>query len=1056
MRNLTLSLLLGILLTSCGPTQKPTTWQSQLLQPAPPSSMGFSVEKIQEIDRLFQWNVEEGNIAGATALVARRGKIVYFQSTGYEDLENRIPLEKEAIFRIASQTKGITTVAIMRLYEEGKLDLPDPISKHLSEFKYPKIIDLFNEKDSSYVTRPAKREVSIQDLLTHTSGYAYPGNGGDAGNAIYAKAMIMNGVPSKSTTLKEEMQKISKLPLIHEPGEKFTYGLSTDILGYLVEVLSGKNLEEYFRSEIFEPLGMKDTYFHLPQEKHDRLMKLYLGRTGNKGLDIASDALTNYPKNMKMYFSGGGGLSSTAMDYAIFIQMLLNQGEYNGIRILKPETIQMMRTNHIGELGAGSLFLPLTTDKFGLGFEVISPSEADSMLITEGSYGWGGAFGSLYWIDPTEELVAHLVIQKAGDYAKLRYDFINTVYKALKAKERNLLSNSTTEKEVADQLLSGTSWVGFPAYSERDAWNRIPGKYRKLIIQSGEEAIDFEWGIVKATDFLEFERSGNRNIMQHPLSARREALQDLVLAELFEGNGRFLDQIINGIWALSEQTTWALSAHMYLQEAGNGLPDVEEPVIDLIVGEISALFSWTHYFLEEEFDKIDPLISKRIRYEIQNKVLAIYYERDDFWWMSFGGSHINNWNPWVNHNILTTMLLMEEDPETKAKFVYKSMRSVDKFINFYEDDGGCDEGPSYWGHAGGAMFEYLELLRNATGSKIDIFDQEIIKNIGSYIYKANVAYPYVINFADASSKSGGRPGVVYRYGESIADPVMQSYGAFLAKKANWDSKLPGGNLEAQLINLFRIEEITSAKKMEPLIYDFYLPDLQICGARDSEGSRNGFFFAAKGGHNQENHNHNDVGHFILYYNGHPALIDVGVATYTRQTFSEDRYSLWAMQSQYHNTPTINGMQQAPGMQYKAKDLVFKNSGKEVRFQLDISEAYPQEAMVDSWIRTIKFKRGNSFSVEEDFSLSKHSGETTMNLMTCLVPENISEGKIQLQGEDFALILEYDPRKVELTIEEKVLVDARLKNSWGEVLYRMVFTYKGPSLNNRTAFMIKPL
>ena len=622
-------------------------------------------------------------------------------------------------------------------------------------------------------------------------------------------------------------------------------------------------------------------------------------------------------------------------------------------------------------------------------------------------------------------------------------------------KERNLLSKSSTEKELVGQLLPGTSWVSFPAYSEREAWDRIPDKYRSLIIQNGEEALDFEWSIIKATDFLEFGRSGNRNIMQHPLFDRRSAMEDLVLAELIEGKGRFLDQIINGIWALSEQTTWALSAHMYLQEAGYGLPDVEEPVIDLIVGEISALFSWTHYFLEDEFNKIDSLISRRIRYEIQEKVLDIYYERDDFWWMSFGDSHINNWNPWVNHNMLTTMLLMENDPGIKGEFVYKSMRSVDKFINFYEDDGGCDEGPSYWGHAGGAMFEYLELLHHATGGSIDIFDQEIVKSIGSYIYKANVAYPYVINFADASSKSGGRPGVVYRYGESIDDPVMQSYGAFLAEKANWEKKLPGGNLEAQLINLFRMEEITSAEAREPLISDFYLADLQICGARDYEGSSEGFFFAAKGGHNQENHNHNDVGHFILYYNGHPALIDVGVATYTRQTFSEERYTLWAMQSQYHNTPTINAHQQLPGEQFRAKDLIFKKSKKEVRYQLNIAEAYPSEAHVNSWERTITLRRGKSFTVEEAFELSENTGQTTINLMTCLNPEVLNDGTIDLLGEDFVLQLEYDPHTVELRIEEKILKDSRLISNWGDRIYRLVFTYKGDGLDGHTSFVIKP-
>ena len=345
------------------------------------------------------------------------------------------------------------------------------------------------------------------------------------------------------------------------------------------------------------------------------------------------------------------------------------------------------------------------------------------------------------------------------------------------AEERNMLSNLTNEQALMDQLLHDNSWVSFPAYQDRDAWNRIPEHYRQLLIGKGEKAQGFNWGIVKATDYLEFVRSGDRNVMQNPLSARTSALQELVLAELVEGRGRFVDQIINGIWALSEQSTWALSAHMYLQQAGIGLPDVEEPVIDLITGEISSLFSWTHHFLKDEFDGVDTLISNRIRFEIRHRVLDVYYERDDFWWMSFGTSHINNWNVWVNHNMLATIMLMEEDPVLKAKYVYKSMRSVDQFINFYKPDGGCDEGPSYWGHAGGAMFEYLEMLGTATGGSIDIFDREIIRNIGRYIYRAHIAYPYVINFADASSRSSGRPGIVYRYGKSIQDPVMQSYGA---------------------------------------------------------------------------------------------------------------------------------------------------------------------------------------------------------------------------------------------------------------------------------------
>ncbi len=231
---------------------------------ANPESAGFSSERLQRIDTLFREYADQHKIAGATALVARRGKIVYYKATGFDDVEKQVPLEKDAIFRIASQTKAITTVAAMMLYEEGKFLLNDPISKYLPEFRDPQLVTSFSKKDSSYTTRPAKREVSVHDLLTHTSGYCYPGSGGEDINAIYAKLKVVSGVPSHISTLKDEMQKIAMAPLVHEPGEKFTYGLSSDILGYLVEVISGQSLDDFFRTRIFSPLGMSDTYFRIP------------------------------------------------------------------------------------------------------------------------------------------------------------------------------------------------------------------------------------------------------------------------------------------------------------------------------------------------------------------------------------------------------------------------------------------------------------------------------------------------------------------------------------------------------------------------------------------------------------------------------------------------------------------------------------------------------------------------------------------------------------------------------------------------------------------------
>ena len=355
---------------------------------------------------------------------------------------------------------------------------------------------------------------------------------------------------------------------------------------------------------------------------------------------------------------------------------------------------------------------------------------------------------------------------------------------------------------------------------------------------------------------------------------------------------------------------------------------------------------------------------------------------------------------------------------------------------------------------GEPLYEYLEMLHMSTGGKIDVFDQEIIRNIGRYIYRAQIAYPYVINFADASAKSGSRPGVVYRYGKTIEDPVMQAYGAFLAEKAGWKESIPGGNLEATLMNLFQLSEINQAEAREPLISDFFLPDLEVCGGRDAEGSSDGFFFAAKGGHNAESHNHNDVGSFILYYNGQPAIIDVGVGTYTRQTFSSERYEIWTMQSQYHNAPTINGAQQKPGKEYSAKNVAFEKKGNELKFQVDVAGAYPEEAMVQNWYRTFSFKRGQSLTLTEDFRLTENKGTTSVNFMTCLKPEKDSDGLLWLKGEDFSLLLKYNAKKTDVKIEEKRIDDARLNNYWGESVYRLVFTYKTSKLSGQLDFTIQ--
>ena len=372
----------------------------------------------------------------------------------------------------------------------------------------------------------------------------------------------------------------------------------------------------------------------------------------------------------------------------------------------------------------------------------------------------------------------------------------NKVSAELSPKKRNILAKEAQKIDLAKVLVTDDSWSKLPDYKNRQFWLNIPEKIRKEYIAKAEGYLDYNWPVVKATDYLEFIRSGNRR--QEAYAACSDALTSLVMGELVEGKGRFTDQIVNAVWYFSEQTWWGWSAHLGSQKAGAGLPDINEPFVDLGVGEITNDLTWTWYLFRDEFDKIHPLITKRLKQEIMNKALIPYFTRDDFWYMGFKGGRPNNWNPWINYNMLNSFLLLESDPVKKVTEVQKIINSLDKFLNGYSDDGGCDEGPSYWGAAGALLYESLEILKNATYGKFDVFDNPLIQNIGKYFYKVNIHAPYFINFADADATTYGDASVVYRYGKAINDPQMKQFGAYLARLSKFGEHSPEGKICDQI------------------------------------------------------------------------------------------------------------------------------------------------------------------------------------------------------------------------------------------------------------------
>ena len=392
------------------------------------NTSGISEERIQRIDKMVQEYIDHHWLNGAVAIVYKDGKLAYYKAFGMDDVDKKTPMKTDAIFRIASQTKALTSTAIMILYEEGKLLLDDPVGKYIPEFNKQQVLEKFNEKDTTYTTVAAKREVTIRDLLTHTSGIGYAGIGTPEMNAIYAKYGIPSGLGVADASLLDKMKTLGKLPLDFQPGEKWMYGLNTDLLGCLVEVISGMSLEDFIRKNICEPLGMNDTWFNLPKEKANRLTTVYtedsLGKIikwekGRFGVD------PSYPLIKKHYFSGGAGLSSTAYDYAVFLQMFLNGGIYNGHQILSKRSVEMMTSGQLSFMFNG-------TDNFGLGFEVVTNKGAAKGPWNEGSFSWGGFFGTSYWADPKEKLVCLFMTQQTpNSHGDIGEKFKELVYQAI-------------------------------------------------------------------------------------------------------------------------------------------------------------------------------------------------------------------------------------------------------------------------------------------------------------------------------------------------------------------------------------------------------------------------------------------------------------------------------------------------------------------------------------------------------------------------------------------------------------------------------------------------
>jgi hypothetical protein len=636
--------------------------------------------------------------------------------------------------------------------------------------------------------------------------------------------------------------------------------------------------------------------------------------------------------------------------------------------------------------------------------------------------------------------------------------------------QRNLLSGPPELHRLGEDLpaiqaalLPIGEWTPFPRATDRASWESLAPDVRTSLVRQGETEIAAPWTILPATKLLDYVKNGDRTSYQSLLAAKRTRLIALVLAECAEGQGRFLDAITDGLWAHFEESFWGYPAHIFMQRAGAGLPDVTEPIVDLGVGEAGALLAWVDYLLGPELDTVSPMLRLRLRHEVERRLLAPCLDRADFWWMGWDtqGHPINNWNPWIVANWLSAALLLEADPYRRARHVEKAQRVLDIFINHYPADGGCDEGPSYWGRAGASLFEALDWMHGASKGRIDIFDDPLIANMGRYIMTAHVGHGWYINFADANARTVTDGSLVYRYGRAIADDQLAAFGVWLHQRSSDLTTIPrGGSIGRIIPALFLAAEMADQPAADPLPRDGWLPDLQLMTARDQAGTTDGLYVTAKGGHNDESHNHNDVGSFIAYLDGLPLLIDVGPEIYTAKTFSAQRYEIWTMRSSWHNLPLVNGHEQTAGRAFAARDVRYLAEAERAILSLDLTDAYPPAAAIKSWRRDITLHRGDALTITDDYQLASAITPNEYHFLTNRSVDVTTPGLVRLgpfpgSTTGRGAQLTYDASTLTARVTSFTVTDMRLLDVWGDQVYRLDLIEKNTPLAAQRTVEIRP-
>lgn len=596
--------------------------------------------------------------------------------------------------------------------------------------------------------------------------------------------------------------------------------------------------------------------------------------------------------------------------------------------------------------------------------------------------------------------------------------------------------------DLTELLVPREGYRPFPRRQAREQWESLSKERREALLAWGEEA-KAGYPMLTATQFLAFSRCGSRAAYETPYFERRHKLIGAALAECVADDGTYLDAVIDGLWCICEETTWVISAHNGSDHPGakpmnkRPLPDADNPYIDLFAAQTAAALADILYLLADRLDAISPLIVRRVRGEIERRILHPFVTHDDFWWMGMTRHDVCNWTPWILSNVIDTTLLLGDDRIRRGEIVDRALRMLDRYLAVMPQDGGCDEGAGYFNMAGASLLDCLESVYLATGGKVSFYHEPHIRAIGAFPLKAHVDGAYFLNFADCDVKPMLDGERIHRFGVRTGNDALAALGAWLHHRevqANPSSRpLDTPQMHRTLHKLFAaIPAETDAPRHAAFEA---LPDLQVFAWR-----RSGLFLAIKGGHNGENHNHNDVGSFVVYVDGEPQIVDMGNRTYTAVTFGPDRYTLDNTRARNHNLPLIGETEQCAGRAFCARNVCADENGA----RMEIAGAYPPEAGARSLVRSAAVLEREIRLTDEAVLESAQEMTWVFMLRSRL---DIADGQARFG----CLTLAFDPA-LEPKVEEMPVTDARMARNFPGSLWRL--TLRAPAAKtHKQTFLI---